>query len=186
MKKTIILILVITLSYSCKAQIVPIEKMVDYIDEGNGVPENTTYIKDVNNLLDKFVGVWKGSADGKTFELRIVKYTEDSYGIKEDLLLMRHIIKNSNGTVIKNTTTLANSNVLVSSGNYLEKNGTYVLNYVSDDEKCGQTGDIFINVTSNQMLFSYNKDFGLNDPDECPNGKVPQIFPKVQFTLTKQ
>jgi len=66
---------------------------------------NDAYIKDINNELDKFVGIWKGIGNGKTIylELRKVKTYSSIPGgthpyYKDRILGERKII-NSNGVV---------------------------------------------------------------------------------------
>lgn len=67
--KQIFLILLSVIAISCNAQIYPLNTSLDNIP-------NDAYLKDTNNELDKYVGLWKGSWNGKTLylELRKVKY----------------------------------------------------------------------------------------------------------------
>ena len=124
MKKILFLIIISTLTYNCKAQILPVEDVIDYIRQGEGIPANTTYIKDVNNLFDEFIGVWEVSYDNKIYEFHIVSHTnsidEDTI---EDVLLIRHKITDSNGTVLENTTGLLNGDISIISGKYFLEGG---------------------------------------------------------------
>lgn len=65
------------LSITLNAQILPVEQY----DDLNGYIEDQTvgirHIKDVNGVLNKFLGTWKGSFDGKQLEIVIKKRTRD-------------------------------------------------------------------------------------------------------------
>jgi len=66
---------------------------------------NNAYIKDMNNELDKFVGVWKGNWNGKTvyLELRKIKYYSsipgDTHPYYADEIQGERKIINSNDVV---------------------------------------------------------------------------------------
>lgn len=189
MKIIIILGLIILTTLSCKAQIVPIEKKIEYIRTENGIPENITYLKDINNLLDKYVGVWKGIFNDKTYEFKIIKITEKPGRINEDKLLMRYIITDINGTVIENTSALPNNSPYVIHGDYIDRSN-YLLNYVGSAGNCGQAGTIFIStsIKSNytRLYLSLEPEQMLISTEDCPNGGASQIIPKNQITLIKQ
>ena len=186
MKQIIILISLLLTFYSCKAQVIPIENFHDYPDD---IP-NGAYIKDVNNLLDKYIGTWKGNYQGDTFEFRIVKLKDNFLGISVDELHLRYKITDNNGNTILDTTNLPSSNYLVVKGRYLSKEaGHYVLSYVGEGGNCGQKVDIFISVSSStptSMSFYFHLGHDMVYLGDCPNGIPEQIIPTEQFTLTKQ
>ena len=189
MKKLIILGLIISSSLSCKAQILTIEKKIDYIKAGNGIPESITYIKDVNFILDKFVGVWKGINDTKNYEIRITKYISVYDGLTEDELLLRYVITDANGAVIEDTRALPNDSPYVIESRYYDKLN-FVMSYIGRQNKCGQGGELFIealkssNYTKMKLFLTPKQ--GFIDPLECTNGAAKQIFPVNQMLLTKQ
>ncbi|TPG44359.1 DUF6705 family protein [Flavobacterium pectinovorum] len=190
MKKIIILSLIIIANLSCKAQqIIPVEKAIDYRLAENGIPDNT-YFKDINNLLDKFVGTWIGTYNNKTYKFKIDKFVNNySGGTKEDVLLMRYIITNANGTQIENTTTLSDDNYLVIIGDYIQRS-TYHLNYSGRESTCGQLGTIYIEVlkssNNTKMKLFLLPDKIMISPSSCPQGVSQQIMPIDQIVLTKQ
>ena len=60
------------------AQILPVEDLNEVT--GTSAEEQIQgirHIKDVNGVLDKYVGTWKGTFDGKQIELVITKLTRD-------------------------------------------------------------------------------------------------------------
>ena len=74
MKNKITILMLFIIIASCKAQsILPIEKVIDYRNSKTGIPQNITQIKDVNGLLNKFIGVWKGTYNNKNYEFYIYK-----------------------------------------------------------------------------------------------------------------
>lgn len=189
MKKTLILGLIILSVISCKAQVLPVENVINYINSKDGIPKNITHITDVNHLLDKFIGTWKGTYDGKNYEFRIFKITAKPGRITEEKLVMRYLITNSNGTVIEDTRTLPDSSPYVIKGDYLDTT-TYTLIYTGKNSKCGMSGTIFIdflkgsnNTKMNLLLVSESM---IISQTSCPNGAAKQIMPTASaITLTK-
>ena len=191
MKKTIIIGCLLLTFLSCKAQILPIENVIDYIEmEDTGIPENIVYIKDINNLLDKYVGTWIGTYNNKTYEFIITKITEDLFGTLEDKLEIRYKVTDANGNIIEDTTSLTGDSPYIIKGNYLARADFYVLSYIGQEANCGQQGDLFIavgyNNDNNTMKASLQVIGDLILASECPNGEAEQILPTEQFTLTKQ
>ena len=188
MKKLFCLLIVVFGFLNCKAQhIIPIEEVVNYFGEENGVmgDKDYVYLKDVNNVLGKFVGDWAGNYNGKNYLFRISKATSDNGEIKEDYLLMRYTITTSNGTVIENTLNLADNKVYTTGG-YLAKSGSYVFYYQGKDSDCGQNGSIFAGVLDNSngtKMEAYLEVEG--EMWDCTT-EVPQTMPTEVFTLTKQ
>lgn len=177
--------LAITLTtMSCKAQIIPVETYHSY----NRDLEDGAYIKDVNNVLTKFVGIWKGVYNSKNYEFRIIKKTVNYLNIKEDQLLMRYKITSYNGTVIENTLLLPDDDAYVLQDGYIAKSGSYVFSYIGKNVDCGQNGWVFMGVLNNSnnkkaKLFLSVK--GENYPS-CTTGEAEQILPLKSMELVKQ
>ena len=192
MKNIITIVMLFLIIASCKAQsILPIEEVVNYRDSGTGIPKNITQIKDVNGLLNKFIGTWKGIYNNKNYEFRIVKNTRQSKtrNLTEERLLVRYKITDNLGAIIEDTTTLPNDSWYVIKGSYVAKSGSYVLYYQGKQYKCGQNGDLFIRVlnnTNNSKIKLFLNVAGEIYNDDCPNGAVEQILPTNLIDLTKQ
>ncbi len=195
MKNTILNLTVIfsLTTLICKAQILPVEHVINYINQDSGIPENTTYIKDVNHLFDEFIGTWTGSHNSKTYELQITKITETLIDIQEDLLLVRHKITDNNGNVIDDTTNLSDNNPLVIHGYYFLENGeTYRLSYYGVDSNCGQEGNVYLTVINSspinnpQMDFYFTQKHDTRDPNECLEDITFPFPVETQLILTKQ
>lgn len=89
------LFLIIT---SCIAQTVSLETMAQCNSQQESCP-NATYIKDINNLLNKYVGTWEGTLNGKSYKFNFVKKENLGEVVKWDFLIGRLKITNSNGIV---------------------------------------------------------------------------------------
>ncbi|MDA9339700.1 hypothetical protein N9Q68_01880 [Polaribacter sp.] len=87
MKNLGIVLMVLLTTLSCKAQhIIPVEDVVEYRNSEGGLlgDRDYVYVKDINNLLDKYVGTWKGTYSGKNYEFKVIKITDDRDEVKED------------------------------------------------------------------------------------------------------
>ncbi|MBP6756202.1 MAG: hypothetical protein KA210_08630 [Bacteroidia bacterium] len=189
MKKLLILGLIIFSNLSCKAQETkPLETKMDYYNPETGLPKNISYFKDINHLLDKYIGTWKGSLGAKNYEFIITKNKSTYEGLSEDELLIRYFITTSSGSVIEDTRSTTDIKCPIK-GDYIKKSN-YVLRYAGKDTQCGQIGDVFIgmvpNTNNTKMGFLLLQDHVLLDSETCPNGRVPQVLPLTKVLLTKQ
>lgn len=95
MMKNIIILLFICTSSLVSCQIYPLSTSSSHVPNG-------AYIKDTNNELDKYVGVWKGVWNGKTVFLDLRRYKKYHPGVRsyyiDEIVGGRKII-NSNGVV---------------------------------------------------------------------------------------
>ncbi len=186
MKKIIFIIVIFFTIFSCKAQtIILVEDFENYDRE---LPDNV-YVKDVNNLLDKYVGVWKGTYLNKNYEFRIIKITDNDIKLqyKEDKLLIRYKITDNVRNELVNTLNLPNDNKYIINGKYLANSGGYLLNYLGLKGECGQNGDVYISIydTNNikmKLYLQVDGEIYLN----CTTGAVEQILPTSWIDLTKQ
>ncbi len=192
MKKIILLGCILIIAISCKAQIiVPVEKSLDYRIAGNGIPEGT-YLKDVNNLLSKYVGTWKGDYAGKNYTFYITKYTYKPFKVTYDLLLTRYLITSSNGTILEDTRSASNTDTYVIKGDYFSKDlASYASNYFGKNSQCGNKGLVFIRIKNNTntlMSVAFEPDKIFMSEDTCPGLKYAELtFPKNDvIMLTKQ
>lgn len=188
--KKLIGFVIILFTISCKSQsILPLENLVNYINTDTGIPSQITYVKDINNILDKYVGNWKGNSSDKSYFFQIEKIVEQSEvtGIRYDMLVIKYKITSVKlGEVIVDNLNFPNNHFSVMSGWYLSKSGTnYVLIYQGFDYLCGDRGDVYISIGQNlnslQVTFRPKGKFAT-----CTKKNVPQIMPLEQIYLTKQ
>lgn len=192
MKKLVSLGCLLMIAMSCRAQtIVPVEKTIDYVIAQNGIPEET-YLKDVNNLRDKYVGTWKGTYEGKNYTFFVTKYTYKFSNVTHDTLLIRYLITTSNGAVIEDTRSLPDTSPNIIEGDHFNKGAThYMLNYFGKNSGCGQKGTVFIwmkkNTANTEMSLTMMPEKFLMTEDSCPGLILAeQLLPVNAMTLTKQ
>ena len=199
MRNIIFILSLFLLSLTANAQtIVPLDKAKDYMP----LPR-TVYVKDVNSVLDKYVGFWEGEYKNKTYQLDIEKIESlPSIAFETmtfDALLIRFKIKdNSTGVELYNTLNMSiNDNIIKSSPNLKEMNeNRYACVYHSPNRsqsRCGDFGDMFIDFINPLKLEVYvERGFYVNyiydGVNNCPNGSVYPPFPKEKadaLVLTK-
>lgn len=170
-----------------KAQkIEPLEKKYNYIRTNLN---ESIYFKDINNVLGKFVGTWKGTYGDKKYEFRIVKYISTFKNKKEDKLIVRYVITDLNGNIIDNTTSLPDSSTFVAKGRYYVNEGYYLI-HKARGGNCAQGGQMLLYVDeSNKNAIKldviYRNEMGFVDSTECPN-IINAYFPTgLIFKLTK-
>ena len=92
--------------FSCRAQQeYPLSTSYSNIPSGS-------YIKDLNNELDPYVGNWNGAFNGSQIQLFISKhvnkpFTKGGLSFYRDVLMVNYIIKDASGTVLQNTTSMS-------------------------------------------------------------------------------
>jgi hypothetical protein len=190
MKRIVLLGCMLTLALSCKAQaVIPVEKVIDFIKANKGIPAGI-YLKDVNNLFGKYVGTWQGSYNNRNYTFFVVKYTDNSRHI-EDEIEIRYVITNPNGSVVMDTRNEPDAGEYVISGDYFSKDASYyVMIYGGRESKCGQFGSIYVSVKNSSdrvmSLMLVPGKFFIDEKD-CPGLKTAeQLMPVEGMLLSKQ
>lgn len=115
MKKILIIIAIHSIFLSC-AQIYPLNTNTD-------VP-NDAYIKDVNDELIPYEGIWKGTWDNKTFSIefkRIKKYLDykENNPYYKDVLIGKFKVIDSNNLVLFDNTYLSDNDAKIEGARFL-------------------------------------------------------------------
>lgn len=157
MKSTYLFFVITILTISCRGQIVSLETVAQCMYASNPQPCPTfNYAKDINNSLNKYVGTWKGSKNGKMYEFNFIKkeYAGD-YGIKKDFLVGRLQVKDTNGNIIYNTLNETDDKKTFFSGfNFQSDLKAYVMNFSGPTAGCNEFGSVYLVIkpaTPNQM-----------------------------------
>ncbi|MDH6253608.1 hypothetical protein M2347_003335 [Chryseobacterium sp. H1D6B] len=162
----IIIFTLITNFISCKAQqIYPLN--ADYEE----VPQNS-YLKDLNNELTPYIGVYKANFDGNETILYITKQEQKLEKIGQkiyyiDALVIKYIVKSSTGTILQDTKNNNYPNIqLYSIGTTPAKN---LVNFIYTGTNCNVGwGDIYIKkINSNQISWEYRPDDIATTADKC-------------------
>ncbi|SDD87915.1 DUF6705 family protein [Riemerella columbipharyngis] len=163
----------------------------NYQSEGCPDLENITYIKDVENRLDKFVGTWTGTYNGKTYTFKFnkrVKYSDGMGNRTIDLLFGRIKVEGANGEILYNTLSESNDSNTYFSGDNFQRN-SYIMDFIVNTY-CNDTGVVFLRIYDdqpNKMKVLFDRDRTWYDPKKCPNYETYETtLPQKSFVLTKQ
>lgn len=171
---------------ACQAQkVIPIEKEWEFLNslpQGEDAPDGT-YYKDTNHVLDKYVGMWKGSYKNKVYDIKVRKESREFLGVERDALLLNYEILNSS---------TKNSKGEIKGFGFTKDNNTiYEAYYAGKDAACGDSGTIFIDINKDKKtmsLYVLPSEALIND-EKCPNGGIDPPFPdetQTPMVLTKQ
>lgn len=191
------------LQYANAQTIMPLENFKPNLDNWEGVPDEVTHIKDVNNLLNKFVGTWVGMHNNKNYEFRIIKVTGELIKTAIDQLQIFYKVEDSNGNIIENTIPLMpdyqNNGAdliddiprhMIIRGSYFWDSNIYMLDYYGRYGSCGQKGTINIsadpNGGNNPQSISIFLASNLNSSTLCNGILVDNVLPITSAQFFKQ
>ena len=198
MKNTFLIFVFLSVITFCKAQVIgTLEQLEECAmrpnhDEGCPDLENITYVKDTNNRLNQFVGIWKGSYNGKQYEIKLEKKISYKFfptsATSWDRIIGRMLVKDSSGNVIYNSMNKADKDTYFSGDNFQRR--SYIMTFVGNYD-CLESGNVFIETklnNPNEMTLYYSQDKdGLLNPAKCPNfSTFTPLLPGDKMTLTKQ
>jgi hypothetical protein len=188
--KNIITLFLALLALSGKSQTMSLEETAQC--QANPNCAGYTYTKDINNILDKYIGTWKGTYNGKVYEIKFNKNLYDNMDIKRDRIKGRLRI-----TITGNTPLTIFDNFNEPDDNKIRFSGVGLTSNLQSYEMlfsgpftsgCINRGSIFLKInpiTPNQMRIIYwsDRDIAVG---ECPS-TFSQTFPEQQeIFLTRQ
>ncbi|WP_299177680.1 DUF6705 family protein [uncultured Chryseobacterium sp.] len=151
---------------SCKAQNLPLNTAFSTIPEG-------AYLKDTNNELNPYVGVYKANFNGNEITLFITKQENklEQSSLKNyymDALIVNYIVKNSSGIILQDT---QNNNIynikLYSIGTRPSQNAIH-LAYSGTNCNVGWGKIILKKINSNQISWEYKPNDITTTAAKCP------------------
>lgn len=187
--KNILFIILTVFANTFNAQTVSLETMAQCYDNPQTCPDNPQYVKDVNHLLDKYIGTWKGTLDGKTYEFNFIKKENigEAGKAKWDMLVGRLKITNASGIEEFNNFNKSDNLTRFWGYNFQKDLKLYLMNFFGGKINCIDNGYIYMSVkpaTPNLMSVSFYPDYDIVTED-CSNFKT--TFPTNQIIhLTKQ
>ncbi|MDR3023918.1 DUF6705 family protein [Chryseobacterium sp.] len=188
MKNKLVYILIVFTSIFYKSQTISLDEL-SQCENGPNCPDYK-YLKDTNNRLNKFIGIWKGTyTDGRTYEFHFVKKENDGGWFNEkfwDKLIGRFIVKDNIGNIIY--TSMNNNDLNSMSGYYFDKElKKYKMSYTANAD-CNDGGYIYLSFPDpnnlNQMKLVFMQDMDIIA--SCPNGYKTIIPDAKGIILTKQ
>jgi len=165
--KKLIIILVLVCFNTIQAQTYPVLRTVSVEQslEEDYNELNGDYVKDINNLLNPYIGTWKYEGNGMIFILKIQKveqyistYNDGTYKYTDKLFVTYKFVKNGLTLVDNLNEPLVNS---FSNGNG-RKYGRYWFNE-SIDYISGVISDIPLNITTSSDIYPVNPVGGFFD-----------------------
>ncbi|WP_397302212.1 hypothetical protein [Nonlabens ulvanivorans] len=185
-------LMIITVQLSSCQVIMDLETYAIYADDQEiSIPDDVTYIKDVNNSLAPYIGTFIGTYNGNTITFTITKLTETDW-ITRDILNIKYKIEDANGNILVQTFNFPDNSHDIS-GRRFKTQGDYLASYHGFDatgfDECGQSGTFSLSInrlSPNQLDLYLANSMEILLQDDCPNGATPHVFPvNVVFSLTR-
>ncbi len=186
--KKIFFIIITALSMIINAQTVSLELMAQCKADPSVCPENFDYVKDVNYLLNKYVGTWKESLDGKNYEFNFAKkenFENEYSSVKWDMLIGRVKITNQNGVVEYDDFNKSDHDA--NWGNNFQANlKTYLMTFSGNKIGCNDSGFLYLRKPNpaNKMKIDFYPIADIVTQD-CSNFKTTIPTNRI-INLTKQ
>lgn len=177
--------------FSCKAQ-QEFPLKTDYTQ----IPNNS-YLKDINNELDTYVGNYTANFQDKKITLFIAKqnhmfFDRGKYKYYKDVLSVRYIIKNSLGITLQDTqndTFQSNQIKNTIYSRWVESDDNKILLYYGGTNCRVGWGDIYLKkINSTKISWEYRPNDIILDSNKCPEGIDINIYlPETKdLIFTKQ
>lgn len=200
MKYIYTIIIVLALSFTAQAQvIIPLDEYSEYFETLVGDVPHHKYFKDVNGMLNPYIGVWEGTYENKTYYFEITKLTKKPLGVEpefaqtftDELLVDFKITDNANNKVLYDKFTV-NQEFKIDFILLPESDTTRIVMLYYGDRKedvdCGDSGRIYLESYANGFnikVFVSPRGFmfypriegqaSINPP--CPDGRILPPFP---------
>lgn len=183
--KSLFFIIGLMLSLSFKSQILPLNTYYTNIT-------SDSYLKDLDNILPRYVGVWQANYNGTNIYLTIdnvIKHPVKFGNINfyNDVLFVRYTIKGQNGGILQSTISK-----LITEANIKSiaprRNNIMVFSYSGGDCSVG-SGKIYLEyIDTTHLKWSYYPESSLIIAGECPQGSDLKVYlPKTEdLVFTKQ
>ncbi|MEJ5052025.1 DUF6705 family protein [Chryseobacterium culicis] len=186
--KNIFFIILTIFTANLNAQTVSLETIAQCQNNLETCPPYTS-VKDINGHLNKYVGTWKGTHEGKNYEINIIKKenvpTEFS-NTKWDMLIGRFKITNSNGTVLFNNFNKSDNDASLGY-NFQKDLKLYLMTFSGGKLGCIDIGFVYIGIkpeAPNKMTINFRPDYDIVTQD-CSNFQTTMPTNQV-IHLTKQ
>ena len=178
MKKITITILIIVISCvtGLSQTTISLDQAYDYIKTDEGIPETVTYIKDVDNKLNQFVGTWEGIYNNRLYRFSFIKKTAfrfyENYANhpKWDRLIGWVSVKNNTtDQLIYSNIDKPEKETGLSGVYFLKHSQTYLMSFTGN---CyNEQGNVFvyINPVTGKMQISFAVTPDIQS-DDCPDG----------------
>ena len=187
--RNIILCIGVFVVLSCKAQqnSLPLNTLMDDIPQG-------AYVKDLNNELNPYIGVYKANYKGNEITLfinkvehKFEKRTNKDYFM--DVLDVKYIVKNSSGLVLQNTSGGNFPNIELYSLGVNSNDNSVTFYYSGTNCKVGWGSINLKKLNSTQLSWEYYPNSRIITDATCPPGTDTTVYLPVtddELIFTKQ
>ncbi|WP_332453423.1 DUF6705 family protein [Chryseobacterium aquaticum] len=172
-------------SVSCKAQMLPLNTILKNIPQGS-------YLKDLNNELNPYLGIYVANYQGNEIKLHITKEenkleksTDKTYYM--DALIIKYTVKNNSGIILQDTQNLTNSTNKIHSIGIRAYENSVSLYYSGTNCRVGWGKIILRKLNSTQISWEYRPNSTVLG-DDCPANADKTVYLPVTKDLifTKQ
>ncbi|MDR6405937.1 MULTISPECIES: DUF6705 family protein [Chryseobacterium] len=184
--KNILLLSFFISAFSCKAQQYPLD--TDF----RNIPNNS-YLKDLNNELDPYIGTYQTIFNGKQITLFVTKEPHKliDYVTRKfyrDVLSIKFVVKNSNGVILQDTQNLNSQNNTIYSMRINPYHNFVTFNYSGTNCNVGNGRITLKKLNITQVSWEYLPDDIILDNNRCPPGTDINIYlPETKdLIFTKQ
>ncbi|WP_315094519.1 DUF6705 family protein [Chryseobacterium timonianum] len=176
----ILMVFILTINLiSCKGQILPLNTAFSTIPNG-------AHLKDTNNELNPYIGIYKANFNGNEVTIFITKQEnklEESAkkNYYMDALIVKYIVKNSTGVTLQDTQNNNLYNIELYSIGTTPSQG--IINFIYSGTNCSVGwGDIRLKkINSTQLSWEYRPDDIVTTASKCP----PTLDTKIYLPETK-
>ena len=146
------------------------------------------YFKDVDGILNQYIGTWIGTRNSITYEFVISKHLEHYRKVAMDILKIRYKITNQNGEVIATNYNETINNSMIIDGNYPTFDKKYYnFTYRGYNMECGQSGSVNLkNEISDPNKIQLVLMVTGGSWSTCEGEDAEQVLPTQWLTITKQ
>ena len=175
---------------NCKAQTLPLNTLMEDIPNG-------AYLKDLNNELTPYMGIYQANYQGNTITLFITKEENKptermNKSYYKDALIVKYIIKNSSGIILQDTQNMMynpNQKYHIIYSTRTKPNQNIIIFYYKGTN-CGiGWGDIYLKkLNATQLSWEYEPNGSLIDSATCPPSTDKTVYLPVikDLIFTKQ
>ncbi len=184
-KRTLIILGIFLNAISCSAQNLP-------LNTGLANIPNNAHVKDTNNELSPYIGIYKANYEGKEITLYITKEDDrlESRANKQfyrDALVIKYIVKNSTGTILQDT---KNNNLDIDfHSTKIKSTQNSVIFFYSGTNCSVGWGDVYLKkVNTTQISWEYRPNDIVTTAAKCPPNLDTTIYlPETKdLIFTKQ
>ncbi|KFF07880.1 DUF6705 family protein [Chryseobacterium luteum] len=176
--------------FSCKAQTI-----YPLLTDNSNIPDHS-YIKDLDNEYDSFVGTWKSNLSGKTVILKITKVSKKQLqklgqSYYSDVLIVQYSVQDNNGNIIENNISSNLNDYKIISTLYSKKAHVAKLYYQGGKCQVGWGGISLKMIDSTHFKWNYQPESTVVTNKNCsdyPAGgiKINLPYEPADIIFTKQ